>query len=136
MAVFVLTNALVTVNAVDLSDHVTSVTLDTGADDIDTTAMGSTGYKSRTGGLKEWSVQITFQQDFAAAKVDATIFPLLGSTTAITVKANNAATSATNPVYSGSVLVTEYQPVANGVGELAATSVTWPGTGALTRATS
>lgn len=136
MAVLVLQNALVTVNAVDLSDHVTSVTLDTGADDIDTTAMSSSGYKSRVGGLKEWSVQVNFQQDFAASKVDATIFPLLGTVTAVTIKAVNAATSTTNPLYSGNVLVTEYQPVANGVGELATTSVTWPGTAALTRATS
>ena len=134
MAVLVLTNAYVTVNAVDLSDHVTSVTLDTGADDIDTTAMGAT-FKNRTGGLKEWSVQITFQQDYASAKVDATIWPLLGSTTAVQIKPVNAATSATNPQYSGSVLVSEYQAVGGSVGELATTSVTWPGAGTLTRAT-
>ena len=136
MAVFTLTNAYITVNSVDLSDHVTSVTIDTGAEEIDTTAMSSSGYKSVTGGLKNWSVQITFQQDFASGKVDATIWPLLGTTTTVQVKANNATTSSTNPMYSGTVLVREYTPLANGVGELATVDVTWTGSGALARATS
>ena len=135
MAVLVLTNAKVLVNSVDLSDHVTSLTLDTGADDVDTTAMGAT-YKNRTGGLKEWSVQITFQQDYASAKVDATIWPLLGSTTTVSINPVNAANSATNPNYSGSVLVAEYPAISGSVGELSTASVTWPGAGTLTRATS
>ena len=134
MAAFVLTNALVTVGGVDLSDHVVSVTLPASADEIDDTAMGDT-YRSRLGGLKDWSIQINFHQDFAASKVDATIFPLLGTVAAVTVKAVNGATSATNPLYSGSVLVNDYPVLSNGVGELATAQVNWPGSGALTRAT-
>lgn len=135
MGVLVLTNAKVLVNSVDLSDHVTSVTLDTGADDVDTTAMGAT-FKNRTGGLKEWSVQLTFQQDYASGKVDATIWPLLGTTTTVSINPVNAANSATNPNYSGSVLVSEYPAISGSVGELSTASVTWPGAGTLTRATS
>lgn len=135
MAVLVLTNAKVLVNSVDLSDHVTSVTLDTGADDVGTTAMGAT-YKARTGGLKDWSVQLTFQQDYASGKVDATIWPLLGTTTTVSINPVNAANSATNPNYSGSVLVNEYPAISGSVGELSTASVTWPGAGTLTRATS
>lgn len=135
MGVLVLTNAKVLVNSVDLSDHVTSVTLDTGADDVDTTAMGAT-FKNRTGGLKEWSVQLTFQQDYASGKVDATIWPLLGTTTTVSINPVNAANSATNPNYSGSVLVNEYPAISGSVGELSTASVTWPGAGTLTRATS
>ena len=136
MAVFTLTNAYLSVNSVDLSDHVTSVTIDTGAEEIDTTAMSSGGWKSNTGGLKNWSIQVNFQQDFASSKVDATIWPLLGSTTTVVVKPVNTTVSATNPSYTGTVLVNAYSPVANGVGELATVEVTWPGSGALARATS
>ena len=72
MAKFVLTDASVTLNSVDLSDHVASVTLDITADEIVTTAMGDT-FQSRTGGLKDGTLSIEFQQDFAASEVDATL---------------------------------------------------------------
>lgn len=135
MATLVLDNAYLTVNSVDLSDHVVSVTLTTSADELDETAMGDS-YRNRKGGLKDWSIQVTFHQDFAASKVDATLWPLLGSTTTVVVKAVNGAASATNPQYSGSVLVNDYSPLANSVGELATVSLTWPGAGTLARATS
>ena len=104
MAKFVLTDASVTLNSVDLSDHVSSVTLDITADEIVTTAMGDT-FQSRTGGLKDGTLSIEFQQDFAASEVDATLFPLLGTTTSFVVKPTSGAVSATNPSYSGNVLV-------------------------------
>lgn len=122
------------VNSVDLSDHVRSVTLTYNAEELDDTAGGDT-HRSRIGGMKDWSLQVEFNQDFAAAKVDATIFSLVGTTTAIEVRPDTDAVSATNPKFTGNVLVTEYSPLANGVGELATTSATWPGSGALTRAT-
>ena len=40
MATFVFTDASVTINSVDLSDHVRSVTLDLSAEEQDDTAMG------------------------------------------------------------------------------------------------
>ena len=119
----------------NLSDHVQSVTLDITADEVVTTAMGDT-FVSRTGGLKDGSLSIEFQQDFASSEVDATLFPLLGSTTAFIVKADAGSTSSTNPAYTGSVLVNSHAPVANGVGELATMSVTFPTSGTITRATS
>jgi hypothetical protein len=135
LAKFVLTDASVTLNSVDLSDHVASVTLDITADEIMTTAMGET-FPSRTGGLKTGTLSIDFQQDFAASEVDATLWPLLGSTTAFVVKPTSDAVSSTNPSYSGSVLVNQHIPVANAVGELATMSVSFPTSGTITRATS
>jgi len=135
LAKFVLTDASVTLNSVDLSDHVSSVTLEINADEIVTTAMGDT-FQSRTGGLKDGTLSIEFQQDFAASEVDATLWPLLGSTTAFVVKPTSSAVSSTNPSYSGNVLVTQHSPVANGVGELATMSVSFPTSGTITRATS
>ncbi|MGW3808855.1 radical SAM protein [Micromonospora sp. NPDC005113] len=134
MGSFAFTDAVVTVGGTDLSDHVRQVTINVSADQLDDTAMGDL-FRSRIGGLKDWTVSIEFNQDFAASEVDATLWPLLGTTTAVTVKATSASTSATNPLYSGSVLVSGYNPLGNGVGDLATTSITWQGAGALTRAT-
>lgn len=135
MAKFVLTDASVVINSVDLSDHVSSVTLDITADEIMTTSMGST-FQSRTGGLKSGTLSIEFQQDFAASEVDATMFPLLGTTTAFVVKPTSASVAATNPSYSGSILINQHIPLANGVGELSTMSVSYPTSGVISRATS
>lgn len=134
MATFAFTDARIEVNAVVLSAAATAVTLETSADELEDTAFGDT-YRSRLGGLKDWSVQIEFNQDFAAGQVDATIFTLLGTTTTVKVRPTTSAISATNPEYSGSALVSQYPPFGNSVGELAKASVTWPGAGTLTRAT-
>lgn len=134
MATFVLTDADVTVNAVNLSDWITSVTLSIEVDDQEDTAMGDT-YRSKVGGLKEWTLDIDFNADFAASAVDETVWPLIGTVVAVTVKPTSGTTSATNPQYSGNVLVTEYSPIDGDVGDLATTSVSWPGSGTLSRAT-
>ena len=135
MATFVFTDASVTINSVDLSDHVRSVTLDISAEEQDDTAMGAT-FRSRKGGLKDGSISLEFNSDFAASEIDATIFPILGTSVAFDIRATSSAVSATNPKYTGSCLVTQHVPVGNAVGDLATTSVTWPTTGTITRATS
>lgn len=135
MATFVFTDASVTINSVDLSDHVRSVTLDITAEEQDDTAMGAT-FRSRKGGLKDGSISLEFNSDFAAAEIDATLFPILATTVAFVVKPTSSAVSATNPSYSGNCLVTQHVPVGNAVGDLATTSVTWPTSGTITRATS
>ncbi|MGW5578714.1 radical SAM protein [Micromonospora chokoriensis] len=135
MGSFAFTDAVVTVNGVDLSDWVRQVSFSVSADELDDTAMGDS-YRSRILGLKDWSVTLEFNADFAAAAVDATLWPLFGTNTTVTVKATSAATSATNPLFSGSVAVSQYNPIGNSVGDLATVSVTWNGAGALTRATS
>lgn len=135
MPKLVLTDVSVTVNSVNLSDHVASVTLSTEVAEVGTTAFGDTA-QTRVGGLRDNSVQIDFHQDFAASNVEATIYPLLGATTTIVVKPLSSATSATNPSYTFSALVTSWTPIAGAVGELATASVTWPISGAITKATS
>jgi hypothetical protein len=127
--------ATVTINSVDLSDHITSATLEQNYDDVDTTAFGDS-VRTRIAGLGDATLNITFNQDYASSEVDATLNGLVGSTTAFTFKPTSAATSATNPSYNGTVLVTQYTPVAGEVGSLSTFSCSWPVTGALTRATS
>lgn len=135
MAKLVLTNAYVTINAVDLSDAIASVTLSTTRDAVETTAFGSTGARTRVAGLIDNSVTLEFHQDFASGEVETTIYPLLGTSTAIVVKPNGSVTGATNPSYAFNALVTEWTPVNGAVGELASASVTWPVDGAITKTT-
>ena len=119
---------------VDLSNHVQSVTLNIEADVQEDTAMGDT-YKTRLGGLLDWSLDLTFKQDFAAANVDATMFAILGKSGTFTGKPTSGAVSATNPSYSGECILASYAPFGNSMGELATTTVRFQGNGTLTRAT-
>ncbi len=136
MATLVLTDAFFSINAVDLSDHVKSVSIDYSAEMLDDTAMGDTTRSSK-GGLKDWTMSVEFHQDYAASNVDATIFSLVGVTTAIIVRADNTAgVSATNPNYTGTGIVENYQPVAGAVGDLAAVPISIKAASTLTRATS
>lgn len=136
MARLVLTNAYVTINGVNLSDHIASITLTTAEDVIDTTAFSSTAARTRVAGLADNSVALEFHQDYATSSVEATIYPLLGSTTAVVVKPNGSTTAADNPSYSFTALVSEWTPLGGAVGELATASVTWPISGAITKAVS
>jgi IMP cyclohydrolase len=138
MARIVLTNAYVTINSVNLSDHIASVTLTTTDDVIETTAFGSSA-RTRIGGLADNSVAFEFQQDYAASSVEATIngtTSLVGTVTAVVVKPNGATTAADNPAYSFNCLVSEWTPLNGAVGELATASVTWPIDGNITKAVS
>lgn len=132
MARIVLTDVVVTINSVDLSDHIASVTLSTSADAVETTAFGQDS-RTRVGGLKDNSVTLDFHQDFAAAEVEATIYPLIGTATAVTVKPTSGAIDATNPEYQFDALVTEWTPLNGAVGDLATASVTWPISGSITK---
>lgn len=136
MARIVLTNAKVTINSVNLSDHIASVTLSTSNDVVDTTGFSSTAARTRVAGLADNSVTLEFHQDFASSNVEATIYPLLGTATTVVVLPVDTTVSATNPSFTFSALVSEWQPLSGAVGELSTASVTWPITGAITKATS
>lgn len=127
MAVLALTNAYVSVNAVVLSDHATSVSVNYEIDSIEVTAFGDTGHKF-TGGLQNNSIDVEFNQDFATSNVEATLYPLVGATTTVVIKPNGATTSATNPSYTiTNAYLAASNPVAGAVGELAKMSLTFTG---------
>ena len=135
MAVLVLTDASITINSVALSDHSNTVTLNYEKDSVEVTAFGITGHKF-TGGLQNNSLDVELMQDFAAANVEATIFPLVGTQTTVVIKPTSGAVSATNPSYTLSdCFLASHSPVAGAVGELAMTSLSFTG-GVLTKATS
>lgn len=135
MASFVATDCFVSINGVDLSDHVKSVSLDYSAEMQDDTAMGDTT-RSRTGGLKDWSASVEFHQDYASSKVDATLFTLVGSASTIIIRADNDdGVSETNPNYTGSATLESYNPAGAAVGEMASATASFVAAGTLTRAT-
>ena len=136
MAKFVFKNAFVSINAVDLSDHVESITINYSAATPESTSMSDNSI-TRLPGLKDFSVDVTFRQDFAASNVDATLFSLIGAAAfAIEIRPDAGAVSATNPKFTGNALLSAYTPIGGSVGDTAAATATLVGDGDLTRATS
>ena len=136
MAKFVFLDVTLSVGGTDLSDHIDKLTIEADVAEVDSTSFGSGGWGEVLGGLKNWTATIEFQQDFAASKVDATLWPALGTLVTLVAKPTSDSVSATNPSFTGTALVKQYSPIDGGVGDLAKNSVTWPGSGALVRATS
>jgi len=135
MAIFVATDFSVSINgSTALASYLTQVELKTSANDITTTAFGST-WVSRVAGLKEGSLTLQFNQDYAVSTVDATLWPLLGTNATVVIKPTSTATSSSNPAYTAICLVTDLTPVSGNIGDLATFSVTWPTTGTVSRAT-
>lgn len=134
MAVFVATDYKITINGTNLSDHIVQAQLTAESNEVETTSFGNT-WRTRIGGLKNGSLTLQFQQDFAAAKVDATIWPLLGSDATVVITPTSSAVSATNPTYTCLATVLTYEPFNSSVGDLATVSITWPVNGPITRAT-
>lgn len=124
MAVFLNNGVVVTVNAVDLSAYVSSVTLNRQFDELEVTAMGDSGHKF-VKGLEASSVTIDFFNDTATAKVLATLQAGWGTSTTVTLKQTSSATSATNPLYTMSCLINGTTDINGAVGDLGTQSVTW-----------
>lgn len=134
MATLAYTDAYLVINSVNLSSFVKSVSLTIDGAQLDDTAMGDTSV-SLIGGLKSGTLAVTFNDDFAASSTDVTLWPLLNTVTTFELRPTSGSVSATNPKWSGSVLISQLS-VGGGVGELAQKSVSWPTSGTVTRATS
>jgi hypothetical protein len=131
MAVFLNNGVVLTVNAVDLSDHVTSVTINRSFDELEVTAMGDSGHKF-VKGLEASSITIDFLNDTATGEVLQTLQTAWGTSTTVTVKQTSAATSATNPVYTMTCLVNNTTDINGSVADLSTQSVTWNVMGTIT----
>lgn len=131
----VLTNASVVLASTDISQYITSISLNSTFDIVETTAFGNTA-KTRVAGLADNSVTFEFNQDYATSAIEQTIYPLLGTAASVVAKPVAGTTTAINPQYTFSALISEWTPLNGSVGELATASVTWPISGAITKATS
>ena len=134
MAKIVLTDVKVLINSVNLSDHITQISIDQKTDVVETTGMSSTGAKTRVAGLKDNSVTIDFLQDFATSNVEQTIYPLIGTAATIVISPTSSSNGVVgNPTYTFSALVSEWKPLDGSIGALATASVTWNIDGAVTK---
>src|SRR6185312_972354 len=124
MAKFSARDISVTINAVDLSSHVKSVSIDEKWDDQDVTGMGAAA-KEHLLGIPDASMTIEFFQDFDAASVEDTLAALKGSNSPfpIVVKPTSAVVSASNPSYTMQALLPEYMTLDATVGSPSTTKV-------------
>jgi len=118
MAIFAMTDATVIINGVTLSDHANEVTIEDTREPVDITAFGATN-KAVTKGLGDAKITIKLFQDFAAGKTHATLQPLIGSSTGVTVevRATSAARSPTNPAALMTGLLMNYSMLDGAVGD-------------------
>jgi hypothetical protein len=124
MAIYLSNAVVVTLNSVVLSDHVTSATINRSFDELEVTAMGDTAHKF-VKGLEASTITLDFLSDTAAANVNATLQAAWGTTVTLTLKQTNAATSATNPLYSTTVLVNNTTDINGAVADIATQSITF-----------
>jgi hypothetical protein len=116
--------------------HVRAVTLNYSANLLDITEMGN-GTMVNLAGILEWSMDVTVLQDYAAANVDAILFPYVGAAAFyIQLKPTSGAVSTSNPEYYGLAVLGEYNPVDGSHGDAQEISVSFSCAGALTRRTS
>ncbi|MFE2323583.1 hypothetical protein ACFXD5_06615 [Streptomyces sp. NPDC059385] len=135
MAKMVLLAQYLALNGTDLSDYTRKAELTIEVEDKDITTYGSAGWKAVLGGLKSGELSCEFLQDVATTKIDSIMWPLLGTVVTFEVRADQAAVGVSNPKYTGSVLIKGWNPIEGSVGDEASVGVTFPTSGAVTRAT-
>jgi hypothetical protein len=135
MAVFLNNGVVLTVNAVDLSDHVTAVTINRSFDELEVTAMGDSGHKF-VKGLEASSITIDFLNDTATGEVLQTLQAAWGTTVTVTAKQDSGATSATNPLYTMSCLINNTTDINGSVADISMQSLTFNVNGTIAVTTS
>ena len=134
MAVFLNNTVGLKINAIDLSDHVTSVTLNRAADELEISAMGDTAHKF-VKGLESATLTVSFLNDTATSNVLQTLNAAFGTTVAVKmVQAKVPAVSATNPLYTFDILVNNLTPINGAVGDIGTQDITFTLNSAVTKA--
>lgn len=130
MAKQILRDVSITIDAVNLSDHGNSVEINSSKDLVELTSFGD-DYKTNDQGLGDATIAVTLFQDFDAASVDATLWPLHSGNAScvVVIKPTSAAVSATNPSYTMTAILPEYQPLSGGPGEASMVSITFQNKG-------
>jgi hypothetical protein len=125
MAVFLNNQVGVKINSVDLSDLCTAVTINRSFDELEVTAMGDSAHKF-VKGLEASTVTIDFLNDTAATKTLATLQAAWGTTvTAVFLQTKGTAVSATNPLYTVSLLINNTTDINGAVGDIGTQSITF-----------
>jgi hypothetical protein len=124
MAIFLSNDVQVTLDSVDLSDHTTSASISRVFDELEVTAMGDTSHVF-VKGLEASTITLDFLNDTATSNVLQTLQAAWGTTVALTLKQTSGATSATNPLYSTTVLLNNTTDINGAVGDISTQSITF-----------
>jgi hypothetical protein len=135
MAKSVITSRYVSINGTDFSASLAGASLEISVNEVDTTSLGSAGWREIAAGIKSGSITLNFMNDYAGASVEATIYPLIGTNATVVMRPASGSVSATNPAYTAIAMISGWAPVSGQVGDLDTQDVTWPVTGAITKAT-
>jgi hypothetical protein len=137
MAKMVLLAAYLNVASNNLHSYCSKIELSAEIEDKDVTVFTSGGWKEVLGGLGSGTLGLTLKNDFAAAALDSIMWPLFLTRTPQTfeVRADQAAVGTSNPKYTGTILIKEWKPIMGSVGDVAEVEVSFPTSGAITRAT-
>jgi hypothetical protein len=138
MAVYLNNGVSVVLNSVDLSDHVTAVTINQSFDELEVTAMGDSAHKFAKG-LEASTITLDFLNDLAVSpsnSVNAVLRAAYGTTVALVIKQTSSAVSTTNPSYTTTVLINNLNQVNGAVGDISSQSLTLTCNSIITVATS
>jgi hypothetical protein len=122
-----LSNPVVTVNSVDLTDQCTAATFTHRFDSLEATSFGDTS-RNFVKGLGNHEVTLTMYMSYASSETYATLAALVGTATNLEIKTSSAAPSATNPnfVLTGGFLA-ELPVISSTMGELSTVDITFVG---------
>jgi len=122
-----LSNPVVTINAVDMTDQVSSAVFTRVVEALESTAFGSTS-RVYTSGLANNTLTVTMYNSYAASETYATLKDLVGTQVTVKVKPSTGSTSATNPEHTLTGAYLETLPLVNGqLGALDAIDITFTG---------
>ena len=134
MAIFMGNKVSVIVGTTTITDHVSTVSLAREIDQVEITAMNDT-VQNMIGGIERPTLNLELYNDFASSSVNSLFEDALGTKLAIQLIPVSGTVTATNPRYSMSVLVAQWQPINGTIDSPMTASITLPVT-ALTKATS
>lgn len=134
----VLTASYVSISSNDLSSYCSKIELAAQVEEKEVTTFASGGWKEFTGGLFSAGLSLTFFQSVTASQIDSIVWPLFiaGVPVAFEVRTSNSSVGASNPKWTGNILVSKWNPISGAVGDVDGVDVQWPSSGAVTRATS
>ena len=126
-----LSNPVVTINSVALTDQCTSATVNYVYEQLETTSFGDTARKyggAAVTSLQNNSIEVELYQSYASAETEATIFGLVGITTNVVVAPASGIASATNPIFTLTGCYLEsHTPINASLGELSTVTLVFAG---------
>jgi len=131
----VLVSTFLSLGGTDLSTYTSKVEVTAEVEEKDVTTFGSGGWKALLGGLKSGQIAITWKNDITVSNLDSILWPLLGTLSVFEVRGTSAVVGTSNPKYTGSALIKTLAPISGSVGDVNEQSVSFPTSGAVTRAT-